>query len=1450
MRKGLVKKFWIFMVSLLMIIGNTQSFVFAEENGGGTFDLSNYLNGDDHAKPGLTVKVNGQELTENARTEVTYGDKINISLNWCFVNGEEPTVSENTFVYQLPNNINVNQTGVLKDDSTNAVLGTYEINPETHKITVVYTNTDFLSGTGQYASERYGYLSFEADLSDSVTNNGAGGDTTFTFPGDKTYTIHMDEDRTDECVKIEKTGGKIQQNLDGTLYADFILKITAVGTQNNVIVTDAFNWDSTMHFDGTGMSFFNDEQCTDSYTGTVVNNSSESELSYKIDSLTDQTLYAKYRVNVDKKVYSLSETDWRNNNTAKVKSSSSTEMSASKNLQYNKVFLEDKTGSYDKETEMITWEIRISNLDKVDLEGTKLVDNLKGAEGCEVDEILESNLLGINKNNLTDGTYTFPAGSKEAEYFIRYTTNKGTTSLVSKVDKINEVTIVPFGNSDKQTKYATVPVGEDCQLKKECSTKVNDSTTVEWKISFVIPKSGTGEQQAVIEEIIPDGMKFDAEKGIYDVQVNGTEDENVHPTLDTTDGLKINFGKFNASDTEKKISFKIQTIIDPVPEESSTTYTNTVKLFNEKIDAYYTYNNNNYLHYKSGEYANGQIKWTIFGKKLQTSSNEVSIVDTLPENSEYINDSVKFHSNIYYSDGDTVLTGDDISVLASEDGKTITFSFSEKAVGLMKNNDNWCVQYKTKVINPLLAVDKSFINTAKIVIDGVNFNPIQGTVYNPVQKNDIIKKEGKYDSSTAPFVEYKIVVNENGLQLNNGNNLKLTDKMGSALDYVFGSMKIDGESPTNNQVQYNSVERKLTIIVSDGVKHEIIYTAKVNLEAGKGNKLNAENAFNTVVLNGTSSNKPSDNVIINGDVVASTAGGGATGASVSIYKLDANDETKVLKGAKFTLYKVELNEDNTIKPTEKVETKETDSNGLTVFRVTKNILYKIEETEAPNEYQKDDVVHYFIFKGTEKLPEYPTEIIDGEVTKNVDVVADNQNSYSYYVTNSKIEKQFGHLTFTKVFENHEVSAEDESNITFQIQDSEGNAVTGYEAITLGSMKQADGTYSYTTRDDLEIGKSYKVVERNANQPTGWTVTTTYKVGEGEAKAEAQTVEVSETTANTEIKNSYIQLVSYTVKKEWNLNGTEGVVIPETITVQLTANGIAYGDPVVLHASESDTDNWTYTWDNLPKSDAAGEINYSVKEVEAPEGYTVSAVTDTESRVITLTNTYTNGKEVTFSKEDVAGNELPGATMSISVKNGEEVSRWVSTSEKNVVTLAPGNYTLTELTAPDGYLKAQSIDFTLDAEGKVTVNRNLVSEVVMVDEYASHDVIISKVDAANNKELAGAVLKVTDKEGNEVDKWTSEEGKNHTVTVKPGTYTFTEVSAPKGYELAESITFNVDLNGKVTIDGKEVTAVVMKDAKKPTNVQTGVHTNVGGFGALGGFSIGMAFIVLFLRKKMD
>ena len=38
----------------------------------------------------------------------------------------------------------------------------------------------------------------------------------------------------------------------------------------------------------------------------------------------------------------------------------------------------------------------------------------------------------------------------------------------------------------------------------------------------------------------------------------------------------------------------------------------------------------------------------------------------------------------------------------------------------------------------------------------------------------------------------------------------------------------------------------------------------------------------------------------------------------------------------------------------------------------------------------------------------------------------------------------------------------------------------------------------------------------------------------------------------------------------------------------------------------------------------------------------------------------------------------------------------------------------------------------------------------------------------------------------------------------GTYTLTETKAPAGYTKADDITFSVDINGKITVDGKTQT----------------------------------------------
>ena len=490
------------------------------------------------------------------------------------------------------------------------------------------------------------------------------------------------------------------------------------------------------------------------------------------------------------------------------------------------------------------------------------------------------------------------------------------------------------------------------------------------------------------------------------------------------------------------------------------------------------------------------------------------------------------------------------------------------------------------------------------------------------------------------------------------------------------------------------------------------------------------------------------------------------------------------------------------------------SNGAEHKVVLSEGTYTLHEESAPAGYAvANDITFTVDAEGNVTL--------DGNPVSEV-VMVDKETSVSV----SKVD----------IVDNHEIEG-----AHIQIIDDQNKVVEEWD-----STREAHVVTKLTT------GKKY--ILRETTAPEGYLLTqdTYFELnGDGTINTDTDksTTPVSETGVLL-VQDTAISKVSYKATKVWSDGGVADVTFPESIEVKLLANNVVAGT-VQLNAEN----NWTYTWESLPKTNSKGEvITYSVSEVQV-NGFnsTVDPVVDetTGNGVITLTNTYSEGKTVQISKQDVGGQEIGGAQMILKNENDDVISNWTSVEgEKHTVTVKPGTYTLHEESAPAGYAVANDVIFTVDAEGKVTVGGSLVSEVVMVDEYASHDVIISKVDAANNKELAGAVLKVTDKEGNEVDTWTSEDGKNHTVTVKPGTYTFTEVSAPKGYELAESITFNVDLNGKVTIDGKEVTAVVMKDAKKPANVQTGVHTNVGGFGALGGFSIGMAFIVLFLRKKMD
>ena len=262
-----------------------------------------------------------------------------------------------------------------------------------------------------------------------------------------------------------------------------------------------------------------------------------------------------------------------------------------------------------------------------------------------------------------------------------------------------------------------------------------------------------------------------------------------------------------------------------------------------------------------------------------------------------------------------------------------------------------------------------------------------------------------------------------------------------------------------------------------------------------------------------------------------------------------------------------------------------------------------------------------------------------------------------------------------------------------------------------------------------------------------------------------------------------------------------------------------------------TDCTEFTEENAimtAKSDKQGKFEfteipygeYIVCEIEAPTGYILSdesyPVTISEDGEIIEITAVNKPITIEISKQDIYGNELVGAKMQLDNSDGKVVEKWTSDGTNHVVTELPaGDYTLKEIAAPDGYVIATDIRFTVDVYGKITVENvdaTAVSEngnplIVMVDDTTK--VKISKRDITTDKELAGATLQIIDEDGNVATEWVSTdeahfiEGK----LIAGKEYTLRETIAPDGYEIASEIKFTVNTDGSVT-------EVVMYDEHTP------------------------------------
>lgn len=233
-------------------------------------------------------------------------------------------------------------------------------------------------------------------------------------------------------------------------------------------------------------------------------------------------------------------------------------------------------------------------------------------------------------------------------------------------------------------------------------------------------------------------------------------------------------------------------------------------------------------------------------------------------------------------------------------------------------------------------------------------------------------------------------------------------------------------------------------------------------------------------------------------------------------------------------------------------------------------------------------------------------------------------------------------------------------------------------------------------------------------------------------------------------------------------------------------------------------------------------NYYVKELYAPDGF----VTTNEEQDFTFEYVGADQAEVSYdftfeneattvelTKSDLTtGEELPGAHLEVTDEDGNVVDAWVSTEEAHVIKeLVVGKtYTMTETKPADGYVTAESIEFTIE-------NTADIQKHEMKDDVTK--VQISKTDITGDHEVPGAKLTILDENDQVVESWTSTEEPHYVEKLPIGRYTLREEQAPKGFILTADVTFEVEDTGEIqTVAMKDDTAkgkVILNKTDKET-----------------------------------
>lgn len=207
------------------------------------------------------------------------------------------------------------------------------------------------------------------------------------------------------------------------------------------------------------------------------------------------------------------------------------------------------------------------------------------------------------------------------------------------------------------------------------------------------------------------------------------------------------------------------------------------------------------------------------------------------------------------------------------------------------------------------------------------------------------------------------------------------------------------------------------------------------------------------------------------------------------------------------------------------------------------------------------------------------------------------------------------------------------------------------------LYQSDQPYSFDQSESITTGKETKFGDiKYLDEANDWEYiwknlplknengqTAYYTVREEfDSKDYNLSIQTTDGGKDLYLKNEHTpEKVTIEGEKVWDDSNNQDGIRPQDISVQLYANGKESGKPVTLNEGNK----WQYTWKELDEKKNGKTIEYIVKEVDVPEGYTAT-VTDNGKGHITLTNSHnvskvpgTNGSGTT-SKNGTTNNNKP------------------------------------------------------------------------------------------------------------------------------------------------------------------------------------------------------------------